>query len=152
MGNRWLVLTGFLALCLGTGALGGWVTAQSVADWYPTLNTPSFNPPAWIFGPVWTLLYSMMAVAAWLVWQTGERRAHLVFFLQLALNFLWSFLFFGLKSPGLAVIDIALLWAAIGVTLIMFFTKSRIAGWLMVPYFAWVSFASILNAAIWWLN
>ena len=150
--NPWIVLAGFLVLCLGAGALGGWTTAQAVIDWYPNLVKPSFNPPPWIFGPVWTLLYIMMAVAAWLAWQTGARAALVLFFIQLALNCAWSFLFFGLKSPGLALIEILVLWAAIAATLVAFYRHSRAAGWLMAPYLAWVSFAAVLNAAIWRLN
>lgn len=152
--NQWLVLAGFILVCLVTGGLGGWATAQSVTDWYPTLVKPSWNPPNWIFGPVWTALYLMMAVAAWLVWRSDGniRGAMILFFSQLALNFAWSFLFFGARSPWLGLMDIAMLWLALVITVIAFFQKSAAAGLLMLPYLVWVSFAAILNLAIWRLN
>ncbi|MCB1377601.1 MAG: tryptophan-rich sensory protein [Alphaproteobacteria bacterium] len=152
--NQWLVLAGFILLCLAVGGLGGWVTAQSVVDWYPTLIKPSWNPPNWIFGPVWTTLYVLMAIAAWLVWRGGGRTggAMVLFFSQLALNFAWSFLFFGARSPWLGLVDIAMLWVALLLTAIAFFQRSRLAGTLMLPYLAWVSFAAVLNFAIWRLN
>ena len=116
-----------------------------------------FNPPAWVFGPVWTLLYVMMGVAAFLVWQRGWSAAGvkiaLAFFvLQLALNGLWSVLFFGLQSPGLALIEIVLLWLAIAVTTVLFWRVTPPAGLILLPYWAWVSFATILNGSIWMLN
>ena len=116
--RQWIILAGFIAICLLTGALGGWVTSQSVAEWYPTLNKPAWNPPAWIFAPVWTTLYVMMAVAAWLVWKKAPRASGLrlalgLFFVQLALNCLWSFLFFGARNPGWALVDIVALLAVL---------------------------------------
>jgi tryptophan-rich sensory protein len=151
--NKWGVLVGFVILCLAVGGGAGFFTAGAVTQWYPTLNKPSFNPPPWIFAPVWTTLYIMMAVAAWLVWMKGHSRTALnLFFVQLALNFAWSFLFFGAKSPGFALIEIVALWLAILLTLMSFWKRSNIAGWLLVPYLAWVSFAGVLNASIWWLN
>jgi translocator protein len=148
--NKWLVLIGLLVLCLAVGAGAGFLTAQSVLTWFPTLIKPSFNPPSWLFGPVWTTLYIMMAVAAWLVWL---RQGSLVlFYVQLALNFAWSLLFFGLHSPALALVDIVAMWVLILLTLLAFWKIDRRAGWLLVPYLAWVSFASVLNASIWWLN
>lgn len=155
--RQWIALAGFIAICLLTGALGGWVTSQSVAEWYPTLNKPAWNPPAWVFGPVWTTLYAMMAVAAWLVWKNGPRGsgvrlALVVFFIQLALNCLWSFLFFGARSPALALVDIVALLVALATTTWMFFNHSRLAGALMLPYLAWVTFAAFLNLTIWQLN
>lgn len=150
MMNKWLVLIGLLVLCLAVGAGAGALTAQSVTTWFPTLTKPWFNPPPWIFAPVWTTLYVMMAVAAWLVWL---RKGSLVlFYVQLALNFAWSLLFFGLHSPVLALVDIVALWVLILATLLAFWKVDRRAGWLLVPYLAWVSFASVLNASIWWLN
>jgi tryptophan-rich sensory protein len=151
--NKWLVLAGLIAICLGVAALGGLATASSVAEWYPTLNKPSWNPPSWVFGPVWTTLYIMMAVAAWLVWKRGNSGpAMILFFAQLALNLAWSFLFFGARSPWLGLVDIAMLWLALLATVIVFFKRDRLAGALMLPYFAWVSFASFLNFTIWRLN
>ncbi len=155
--RKWIGLAGFIAICLLTGALGGWVTSQSVIEWYPTLNKPAWNPPAWVFAPVWTTLYVMMAVAAWLVWKETPRGSHLrpalvLFFVQLALNCLWSFLFFGARSPGWAFIDIVVLLAALAATTAAFFKHSKLAGALLLPYLAWVSFAAVLNFTIWKLN
>ena len=148
--KKWLVLAALLVLCLGLGSAAGFLTAQSLPTWFPTLVKPSFNPPSWLFAPVWTTLYIMMAVAAWLVWL---RKGPLVlFYVQLALNFAWSLLFFGLHSPALALIDIVAMWVAILLTLLAFWKVDRRAGWLLVPYLAWVSFAGVLNASIWWLN
>ncbi len=152
--NRWLVLAGFLVLCLGVGAVSGVLTSSAIVDWYPTLKKPSFNPPSWVFAPVWTLLYIMMAVAAWRVWLAGpsSKPALNLFFIQLILNFLWSLFFFGLHSPAWALIDIVALWIMIALTMRAFFQIAKPAGWLLVPYLAWVSFATILNASIWWMN
>jgi tryptophan-rich sensory protein len=153
--NPWFVLLGFVALCLAAGALGGWATSQAVVDWYPTLNKPSWNPPSWVFAPVWTTLYLMMAVSAWLVWRTQAPAvgpALKWFFIQLALNCLWSFLFFGIRSPGLAVVEIVFLWLALLMTIVSFWPLSRLAGILLLPYIAWVSFAAFLNYTVWSLN
>lgn len=151
--RQWLVLAGFLSLCLIVGGLGGYVTAPSVTEWYPTLIKPSWQPPNWLFGPVWTVLYIMMAVAAWLVWKAGNARSALTLWgAQLLLNFAWSFLFFGTRSPGLGLIDIIALWLAIAATIFAFAFKSRLAAFLMVPYLCWVSFALALNAAIFMMN
>lgn len=151
-----LVLMLFIAICLGVSAVGAWATAGSVATWYPTLHKPSWNPPAWVFGPVWTALYLTMAVAAWLVWRRagwrGAPGALGLFAVQLGLNLAWSPLFFGLRSPGAALLDIWALWLAIAATLVAFFRIERIAAALLVPYWLWVSFATALNAAIWTLN
>lgn len=145
-----------LLVVFAAAAVGGSATSSSVGDWYQALRKPSFNPPGWVFGPVWTALYAMMAVAAWLVWlRRGLADAQLplaLFGLQLALNMAWSVLFFGLRSPGLAVADIGLLWAAIAGTLVAFWRVSVPAGVLLLPYLAWVSFAALLNYAIWTLN
>jgi translocator protein len=150
----WWALASFVALCVAVGAGAGFATSQSVADWYPTLAKPSWTPPSWLFGPVWTVLYVMMAVAAWLVWKRGAmaRPALLIFFLQLALNLAWSLLFFGLRSPFAGLIDIILMWITIVATILAFYSHNRIAAVLLVPYFAWVTFAAALNAAIWMMN
>ena len=149
----YIALLGFILACLAIGGLGGWVTSGSVATWFPTLNKPPFNPPAWVFGPVWTTLYVMMGVAAWRVWRkAGWGTALNLFAAQLALNCAWSFLFFGLQSPGLALLDIVPLLALILLTIRAFWPIDRIAGGLLMPYAAWVSFATLLNASIWWLN
>jgi tryptophan-rich sensory protein len=155
--GSYAVLAGFVAACLGTGLLGGLATASSVSDWYPGLAKPLWNPPAWVFGPVWTALYLMMAVAGWLVWRkdirfSAVRLALILFAVQLVLNLLWTIVFFGLRAPGLAVLEIAVFWAALVMTVLAFFGQSRLAGFLMVPYLAWVTFAGVLNVAIWRLN
>ena len=124
--------------------------------WYDGLAKPPWNPPGWLFGPVWTVLYAGMAIAAWRVWQ---RRADQpvgpalgLYLGQLVLNGAWSWLFFGLHRPAWALIEILCLWVAIVATMIAFFRRDRIAGWLLVPYLAWVSFASVLNYTLWQLN
>lgn len=153
---RWLVLPGLLVTTLSAGALGGLATASSVGSWYQTIAKPTWNPPSWVFGPVWTTLYVFMAIAAWLVWRKtdapGRTSALRWFWAQLVLNTAWSFLFFGLRNPGLAFIEILFIWAAIVVTLVKFARIDRLAGALWVPYVAWVSFATVLNGTIWWLN
>jgi tryptophan-rich sensory protein len=149
-------LAAFLALCLGIGALGGWATAASVGTWYQTLAKPACNPPDWVFGPVWTVLYVTIALAGWRVWRrhgiAGARRGFTAYGAQLALNLAWSFLFFGARAIGLAFAEILLLLAAIVVNAVLFWRKDRIGGWLLVPYAAWVAFASLLNGALWRLN
>jgi translocator protein len=148
-----LALAGFVLGCLAVGSLAGFATSQAVVDWYPTLNKPSWNPPAWVFAPAWTVLYISMGVAAWLVWKQGNARTALILFCaQLALNLAWSFLFFGARSPGLGLIDVIAMWLAIAATIFAFSFKSRLAAFLMVPYLCWVSFATALNAAIFMLN
>lgn len=145
----------FVGVALVVGALGGAVTADAVRTWYPGLAKPAFTPPNWVFGPVWTTLYVMMAVAAWRAWRTGNparKSATAAWGAQLALNLLWSCLFFGLRSPGAALAEIAVLWVAIVGTTVLFARLDRWAGWLMTPYLAWVSFAAALNWAIWRLN
>lgn len=146
-----------IATPLAVGGLSGSATARGVADWYPTLTKPSFNPPAWVFGPAWTLLYIMMGVAAFLVWRKGlevdgVKIALTVFGIQLALNGLWSILFFGMQAPGLALAEIIVLWIAIGATTVLFWRAVPAAGALLLPYWGWVSFATVLNASLWWLN
>jgi len=148
-----LALAGWLALCFGAASLGG---IFMPGDWYATLKKPSWNPPGWIFGPVWSALYMMMAVAAWLVWKrggfAGHRRPLALFLTQLVLNATWTPLFFGLHWPGIAFTEIVLLWLAIAATLAAFRPVSRAAAWLLAPYLAWVSFATVLNFALWRLN
>jgi translocator protein len=154
--NSLAVLVLFIAVCLAVAGLGAISTAASVRNWYPMLHKPSWTPPSWLFGPVWTILYLMMAIAAWLVW----RRRGLVtvnsalglFAFQLALNVAWSPLFFGLKNPLAGLLDIVPLWAAIMATLISFWKISPAAGVLLVPYWLWVGFATALNFAIWKMN
>ena len=144
--------------CLAIGFLSGQVTRDAITTWYPTIIKPSFNPPNWLFGPVWSMLYAMMGVATGLVWAKMDsnsevvKKALLFFGIQLALNALWSYLFFGLHNPLLALIEIILLWLMIYETYSQFTKIDKIAGYLLIPYLAWVGFASILNASIWWLN
>ncbi len=123
-------------------------------EWYAGLEKPFFSPPNWVFGPVWTTLYVMMSVAAWLVWkETGWRARPIgLWFGQIALNALWTPLFFGLHWLGIALVEMALLWLLILLTLLSFRAVSRLASWLMAPYLAWVSFAWFLNLSLWWLN
>jgi len=151
-----LGLAAFIALCLGISALGGWVTAGSVGSWYATLAKPAFNPPAWVFAPVWTALYLMIAVAGWRVWRrrglAGARAAMSAYAVQLALNLGWSILFFGGRMIGVALAEIALLLAAIVVNAALFWRVERAAALLLLPYAAWVAFATVLNAALWRLN
>jgi tryptophan-rich sensory protein len=145
-----------LAVCFGTAAVGGALTASGVRDWYPTLNKPWWTPPDWVFGPVWTALYLMMAVAAWLVWRRagwpGGRTALVLFAVQLVLNAAWSGLFFALRDPGAAFAEVVVLWAAIAATLVAFGRVSRVAAGLLVPYLLWVTYATALNGAIWVMN
>ncbi len=151
----WAALAGFVALCLAVGAAGGLATATSVATWYPTLAKPAFNPPNWVFGPVWTTLYVLMAIAAWRVWRSGAPGARLAlgaWALQLALNLCWSLVFFGLQRIGAALAEILVLFAAIVLTAHLFWRIDRPAGALFAPYIAWVAFAAVLNTALWRLN
>ncbi len=148
-------LVASVVLCEGVGLAGGVFTASSVSSWYPLLSKPSFNPPGWIFGPVWTALYFLMGVSLFLVWQSKKKEkvlAFTVFGIQLCLNFLWSLLFFGLMCPGCALIDIALLFISIVLTMVLFFRISRTASLLLIPYVLWVSFASVLNYYLFVLN
>ena len=147
-----------MVTCLVIGYFSGMVTRSSVTTWFPTLIKPSFNPPSWVFAPVWSILFVMMGVAAGLVWDRIEaereavKKALIFFAIQLGLNALWSYLFFGLRNPMLAGLEIIVLWLMIFETYIQFVKINKIAGYLLLPYLAWVSFASVLNGSIWWLN
>jgi tryptophan-rich sensory protein len=122
-------------------------------EWYQSLEKPAFNPPSWVFGPVWTVLYVLMGIAAWLVWREGGFPPVLyVFIAQLALNALWSYLFFGINSPGPAFAEIVVLWILILLTTILFWRIRTAAGVLLLPYLAWVGFASVLNFSLWRMN
>lgn len=151
-----IMLAFFVALCLGIGALGAAVVATSVDTWYAELAKPPFTPPDRLFGPVWTVLYVLMAIAAWRVWRAADRdtrRGPLTLFaLQLALTLGWTVVFFGLQKIGAAVATIVVLDVGVAVTLLAFRPIDRWAGLLMVPYLAWVAFATVLNIAIWRLN
>lgn len=147
-----------VSTCLSVGYLSSTVTMTSVKTWFPLLIKPPLNPPNWIFAPVWSALYILMATAAGLIWHKIDlkkeevKKALLFFWLQLALNALWSLLFFGLKNPMLALIEIILLWLMIYETYYKFNKISTLSGKLLLPYLAWVSFAVYLNASIWYLN
>ena len=155
-GTDILALVLVVGICLAIGGLGGAVTNTSVTTWYSTLAKPSFNPPNWIFGPVWTTLYIMMGVAAWRVWRATDRdtaRGPLaIFALQLAVNLGWSVAFFGLRDPGLAVAVILVLDLLVVATALMFRRIDGLAAMLLVPYLAWIAFATALNVTIWRLN
>jgi tryptophan-rich sensory protein len=148
-----LALVGWLALCF---AAAGTAIFVSTSGWYAELHKPLWNPPAWVFAPAWTLLYVLMAVAAWLVWREGgwkvQRRTLGLFVLQWLLNALWTPLFFGMHRPGLAFAEIILLWWVLAATLASFWRVRKVAGILLMPYLAWVSFAAMLNFTIWRLN
>jgi benzodiazapine receptor len=147
--TQWIGLVVFLIVCLGAGGLGAIATTPEIEGWYKTITKPSWNPPDSVFGPVWTTLYVLMAIAAWMVWrQDGFKTAGTpltLFGVQLGLNFAWSLIFFGMHQPGWAFAEIVILWLAIVSTVVTFFRISKVAGWLMVPYLVWVSFASVLN-------
>ena len=146
-----------IGIVFAAAAIGSVGNSSSVSTWYQTIRKPVFTPPGWVFGPVWTVLYVMMAVAAWMVWRKygfgPEGRVPLALFgVQLALNACWSLLFFGLQNPGLALVEIVFLWSAVLATTVLFWRVVPIAGYLMVPYLLWGSFATVLNASIWWMN
>ena len=156
MPSKWLSWIMFVGICFGAAAIGEWFTASSVKTWYPGLLKPAGTPPSWVFGQVWSALYLLMATAAWLVWQ--EHDAHDVrlplalFFGQLVLNAAWSFIFFGLQRPGIALVEILILLLAMMLTTMSFWTHSRAAFSLMTPYIGWVGYATYLNLGIWRLN
>jgi len=153
---RWIWLAAWLGLCFAVAGVSGRWTAGEIPGWYRTLARPSIAPPNWVFGPVWTLLYALMAIAAWRVWLADPSQARtwglLLFLLQLALNFAWSWIFFKQHALGAALAEVVVLWAAIGATTLVFERVSPLAAGLMTPYLAWVSFASVLNGAYWRLN
>jgi benzodiazapine receptor len=144
------------AVCFAVAALGAKLTTPSLPGWYAALNKPAWTPPSWLFGPVWTILFAMMAIAVWLVWMrvglAGAPFAFALFAVQLALNAGWSLLFFGLRNPGAAFVEVVIFWIAIALTAIAFSEVAMVAGALLLPYLAWVSFAAVLNFAIWRLN
>lgn len=145
-----------LLLPLAVGAISGMYTSQAVPEWFATLDRPSFSPPNWLFGPVWTTLYTLMGISLFLIWKqnsSSERNlAIIIFLLQLTLNFLWSFIFFYLNRIGLALIEIVLLWINIALMIVLFNKIKPIAAYLNIPYLLWVSFATALNTAYYLLN
>jgi len=169
-----------ILICELAGAIGSIFTAPAIRSWYYFLNKPSFNPPSWLFAPVWTFLFLLMGISLYLVWSNDfnakvsandaqkkswnpisaklwsgtwrEENAVLIFILQLVLNILWSVIFFGLKSPGMAFVEILMLWFAILYTIVNFYRISKTAAYLLLPYILWVSFAAFLNFSIWRIN
>lgn len=152
----WIGLVAWMFVCLGAGGLGAVATTPEIEGWYATIAKPDWNPPNDVFGPVWTTLFIMMSVAAWMIWKPeGFKTAAIplsLFGIQLVLNVAWSWVFFSFHQPGWAFAEILVLWIAIVATSIAFFRRSKIAGSLMMPYLAWVSFASFLNYTVWQLN
>jgi benzodiazapine receptor len=154
---QWIKLAASVVLCMLAGFIGSIFTTPKIGGWYAGIAKPSFNPPNWLFGPVWTALYMMMAIALYLVWRKGlaakgVKVALAVFIVQLALNTLWSYAFFGAQSPLAGLVVIVALWSMIAASIAAFAPISRAAAVLLVPYILWVSFASILNASIYFLN
>ena len=154
--QTWAGLLLFLTICFGIAAIGGMATSASVSAWYPTLIKPPFNPPDWVFGPVWSVLYLLIAISGWRVWLrrgfSGAPAAMALYGGHLIANLAWSLIFFGFRSPGLALIDIAVLLVLIGFNIRAFSRIDEIAATLLWPYFGWVSFAAFLNFSIWILN
>lgn len=146
-----------IAIPLVVGGTSGFFTITGVDSWFQTVNKPSWNPPNWIFGPVWTTLYALMGVALFLVWKSDgsdilKKTAIALFAVQMILNFFWSFIFFDQHQIGWALVEIIVLWVSILLTIFAFGNVSKLAAWLLVPYISWVSFATILNYSIWKLN
>lgn len=146
-----------LAICQAAGIIGSLFTRPAIGEWYAGLTKPALNPPSWVFAPVWTILFVLMGLAAFLVWKRGLEQKEVkialgIFIVQLVLNTLWSVIFFGFKDPGLAFIEIIILWLAILATIIFFGKISKAAAWLLAPYLLWVSFAAGLNYYLWILN
>ena len=145
-----------LLLPLAIGGISGYATASGIHDWYITLHKPSFNPPNYLFGPVWTLLYLLMGVSLFIIWRSNQGRkrneALKIFAIQITFNFLWSFLFFKFNLVGVAFMDILVIWFSIVLMIFIFRRVNKIAAYLQIPYLLWVTFATTLNGAIWLLN
>lgn len=156
MKSNWVKFVISILMCQLAGIIGSLFTSSSIPTWYATLNKPSFNPPNWIFAPVWISLYVMMGISFYLIWRKSgiPNFGFLmsVFIFQLVLNAFWSIIFFGLKSPGFAFLEIIFLWLAILMCVIYFFKVSKISSFLLIPYLLWVGFASVLNYFLWQLN
>lgn len=152
---NYLRLISSIVICQLAGIIGSFFTVSSVSTWYLTLNKPFFNPPSWLFGPVWITLYLLMGISLYLIWNnySKDMKLPLIFFgIQLGLNSLWSIIFFGLQNPLFAFIEIIILWVFIFLSIIGFYKKSKTAAYLLIPYILWVSFAAILNFSIFYLN
>ena len=146
-----------ILVCQLAGITGSFFTTPNIATWYASISKPAFTPPNWIFAPVWTTLFLLMGISLYLVWEKGFEKKEVklaisVFGVQLVLNIVWSLLFFGLQNPFFAFIEIIVLWVVILINIILFYRISEKAGFLLVPYILWVSFAAFLNYSIWLLN
>lgn len=145
-----------ISIPLMVGGIAGFATSSAIGSWYAELNKPSFNPPNYLFGPVWSTLYFLMGISLFLIWQASEsevrKKALRLFLIQLALNFAWSFIFFYFQSPSWAFLEIIILWIFIVLWIVVSLKVSKVAGYLQIPYLLWVSFASVLTGAIWYLN
>ena len=155
--NTYVKLTISVLACLAVGGISGYLTTSEITTWYATLHKPSFNPPNYLFAPVWTTLYILMAISFWLIWKSDtskdlKNKAMLFFCIQLALNFFWSIIFFNLHQPGYAFAEIILMWIFIFLSMYAFHPISKTAAYLLIPYLCWVSFAAVLNYSIWQLN
>lgn len=149
--NRYVTLVLFILLVFGGGSLIGYYNLPG--EWYASIAKPPFNPPNWIFGPVWSVLYVMIAIAGWRLWENHRMTAAMaIWWIALSFNFMWSPAFFGLQNPALALAVVLMLLALIYVFIAKTWNLDRVAAWLFVPYAAWVSFATLLNASVWWLN
>lgn len=153
----WVKLVVFVLVCQMAGVIGGFFTASAIPAWYAGLSKPFFSPPNWVFGPVWITLYALMGISAYLIWEKRGKNSKVwaamdLFAGQLILNTTWSILFFGFQSPLYGLVCIVFLWLAIAMTIASFYSIDRRAAYLLVPYVLWVSFAAILNFAIWGLN
>jgi translocator protein len=150
-------LAGAVAACEAAGGIGAFLSREGLQEWYPKLQKPPFNPPDWVFGPTWTLLYALMGTSLWLAEEQDEDGAakwnsRVFFGSQLLLNVLWTYVFFGRRSPGWALVEVLVLLAAIAATVVSFSKVSRTAAVLLVPYLVWTGFASVLNFSVWRLN
>jgi translocator protein len=154
--NKYIKLSLCIAVPLLIGAISGFATAVGINIWYSEINKPFFNPPNYLFGPVWTILYILMGISFFIILQSPinefRKKAITVFCVQLFLNFCWSFLFFKFQLLGLAFIEILLIWASILTMITIFFKINKTAAIIQIPYLLWVSFATVLNGSIWYLN
>ena len=153
--TKWAMLAVFIAVSEAAGMVGSWLGGATRGQWYDSLAKPPFNPPSWVFAPVWITLYALMGIAAWLAWLSPApaRKPALAFFaVQLVFNAAWTWIFFGLHQPGWALVEIVVLWLLIVVTLVLLARCGTLPALLWVPYVLWVSFALVLNASIWHLN
>ncbi|HUM52630.1 MAG TPA: tryptophan-rich sensory protein [Chitinophagales bacterium] len=155
--NIYLKLFISIIVCLAVGGISGYLTTSEITTWYATLQKPSFNPPNYLFGPVWTILYIMMAISFWLIWKSDaseslKNKAILLFGIQLILNFFWSIIFFRFHQLGFAFAEIIAMWVFILLSILAFYPVSKPAAIMLIPYLCWVSFATVLNFSIWRLN